>query len=108
METLKVIVYRTEAGVEAFDEYVDSLKDRSAASKILVRVTRAKLENLGDHRNIGHGVIELRIDYGPGYRVYIGLHGSELIVLLCAGDKSTQAKDIKRAICYWADYKRNL
>ena len=108
METLKVIVYRTEAGVDAFDEYIDSLKDRSAASKIRVRVTRAKLGNFGNHNNIGHGVIELRIDYGPGYRVYIGLHGSELIVLLCAGDKSTQAKDIKKAISYWACYKRNL
>jgi len=108
METLKVIVYRTEAGVEEFDEYVDSLKDRAAVSKIRVRVTRAKFGNLGDHKSIGHGVVELRIDYGPGYRVYVGLHGSELIVLLCAGDKSTQAKDIKKAISYWAAYKRNL
>jgi len=108
METLKVIVYRTEAGVDAFDEYVDSLKDRSAASRIRVRITRAKLGNLGDHKSIGYGIIELRIDYGPGYRVYVGLQGSELIVLLCAGDKSTQAKDIKKAISYWADYERNL
>lgn len=108
METLKVVVYRTEAGVDAFDEYVDSLKDRSAASKIRVRVTRAKFGNFGDHKSIGHGIIELRINFGPGYRVYVGLHGSELIVLLCAGDKSTQAKDIKNAISYWADYKRNL
>lgn len=108
METLKDIVYKTEAGVEAYTEYVNSLKDRSAASKIRVRITRAKHGNLGDHKSIGHGVMELRINYGPGYRVYVGLHGSELIVLLCAGDKSTQAKDIKKAIGYWADYKRNL
>lgn len=108
METLKVIVYRTEEGIDAFDEYVDSLKDRSGASKIRVRVTRAKFGNLGDHKSIGFGVIELRINYGPGYRVYVGLQGSELIVLLCAGDKSTQAKDIMKAISYWADYKRNL
>lgn len=108
METLKDIVYRTESGIEAYTEYLYSLKDRAAVSKIRVRITRAKLGNLGDHKNIGHGVIELRINYGPGYRVYVGLHGSELIVLLCAGDKSTQAKDIKKAISYWADYKRNL
>jgi len=108
METLKVIVYRTEAGVDAFDEYVNSLKDRSAASKIRVRVTRAKFGNFGDHKSIGQGIIELRINFGPGHRVYVGLHGSELIVLLCAGDKSTQVKDIEKAIRYWADYKRNL
>lgn len=109
METQKkVVVYRTENGIEVFIEYLDALKDISAAAKIRVRVIRAKLGNFGDHKNIGHGIIELRIDYGPGYRVYIGLHGSELIVLLCAGDKSSQAKDIKKAISYWADYKRNL
>lgn len=108
MGTLKDIVYRTEAGIEAYTEYLYSLKDRAAVSKIRVRVTRAKSGNFGDHKSIGHGVIELRIDYGPGYRIYVGLHGSELIVLLCAGDKSTQDKDIKKALDYWADYKRNL
>ncbi|OGS10713.1 MAG: hypothetical protein A2234_08730 [Elusimicrobia bacterium RIFOXYA2_FULL_58_8] len=102
------IIYSTGAGREAYSEYVASLPDRVGAAKIWTRVTRAQLGNLGDHKNIGHGVIELRIDHGPGYRVYIGLHGGELIVLLCAGDKSSQKKDVARAIAYWADYKRNL
>ena len=102
------IIYKTETGVEAYTEYVDSLKDRIGAAKIRVCVTRAELGNLGDHKAIGRGIIELRIHYGPGYRVYIGLHGKELIVLLCAGDKASQAKDIQKAKDYWEDYKRNI
>ncbi|HBA61083.1 MAG TPA: addiction module killer protein [Elusimicrobia bacterium] len=104
----KSLIYRTSAGVEAYTEYVDSLADRVGAAKIRARVTRAELGNFGGHKNIGHGVIELRIDRGPGYRVYIGLHGGELLVLLCAGDKSSQRKDILRALVYWSDYKNNL
>jgi|SRR3989339_2125561 len=104
----RTIIYKTEAGIEAYTEYVDSLKDRIGAAKIRVRVTRSELGNFGDHRNIGQGIIELRIDYGPGYRVYIGLHGKELIILLCAGDKSSQVKDIQKAKDYWEDYKRNI
>ncbi len=104
----RVIIYKTEEGVEAYTEYVDSLNDRAAAAKIRVCVTRAELGNLGDHKNIGRGIIEMRIHYGPGYRVYIGRHGNELIVLLCAGDKSSQTKDIQKAKAYWEDYKRNI
>jgi len=102
------VIYRTAAGAEPYADYVDGLRDRAGAAKIRARVTRAELGNLGDHRNIGHGVVELRINYGPGYRVYSGLHGLELIVLLCAGDKGCQREDIRRALQYWADYKRNL
>jgi putative addiction module killer protein len=101
-------VYHTAAGAEPYSDYVDSLRDRAGAAKIRVRVTRAELGNFGDHRNIGHGVIELRIDQGPGYRVYVGLHGLELIVLLCAGDKRGQREDVRRALVFWEDYKRNL
>ncbi len=103
----RAILFRTNAGIEPYSEYVNALKDRVAAAKIRVRVARAELGNLGDHRGVGHGVIELRIDYGPGYRVYIGLHGRELIVLLCAGDKSSQSKDIRLAFEYWKAFGRN-
>lgn len=106
--TRHTLIYKTCTGAEAYTEYVDSLQDRIGAAKIRVRVTRAELGNFGDHNNIGHGVVELRINYGPGYRVYIGLHGEELIVLLCAGDKSSQRSDIRKALEYWADYKRTL
>lgn len=101
------IVYQTETGVEPYAEYVDSLKDRIGAAKIRVRVTRAELGNLGNYRTVGRGVIELKVNFGPGYRVYVGLHGSDLVVLLCAGDKGSQDKDIGKAQEYWSDYKRN-
>jgi len=104
----KSIIYKTDAGTEAYTEYVDSLKDRLGAAKIRVRITRAEFGNFGDHKKIAHGIIELRIDYGPGYRIYIGLHGNEVIVLLCAGDKSSQTKDVKKAMEYWEEYKKNL
>ncbi|MFI5363370.1 MAG: type II toxin-antitoxin system RelE/ParE family toxin [Elusimicrobiota bacterium] len=102
-----VILYRTASGVEPFAEYVDSLKDRAGASRIQTRVTRARLGNLGAHRGVGEGVVELKIDFGPGYRVYIGLHGETSVILLCAGDKSSQDGDISMALEYWRAYKRN-
>lgn len=102
------VVYRTASGAEPYSEYVDSLRDREGAARIRLRVTRAEMGNLGDHRNIGHGVVELRVHYGPGCRIYAGLHGFELIVLLCAGAKSGQREDIGRALQYWADFKRNI
>lgn len=100
------VIYKTPKGTEPYSEYVDSLKDRLGAAKIRLRVTRAEMGNLGDHRSVGQGVVELKIDFGPGYRVYIGLQGFQTIVLLCAGDKSSQEKDIARAKNHWDDYRR--
>jgi len=76
------------------------------AAKIRTRVKRAELGNMGDHRGVGHGVIELKINYGPGYRVYIGIADKEQLILLCAGDKSSQDKDILKAMDYWEDFRR--
>jgi putative addiction module killer protein len=104
----QAIHYRTEAGVEPYLEYVDSLKDRTGASKIRTRVMRARLGNLGAHRGVGEGVVELKIDFGPGYRVYIGLLGVAVIILLCAGDKSSQDEDIRMAHQHWSAYRRSL
>ena len=61
--------------------------------------------NLGKHRSVGGGVIELKIHFGPGYRLYLGQEGENLIILLCGGDKGTQGKDIRRAQYYWRDYR---
>jgi len=69
--------------------------------------TQARLGNLGDHKSVGQGVLELRVKIGPGYRVYIGMHGQNLIVLLCSGDKSTQSKDISLAQEYWSEWRRS-
>jgi putative addiction module killer protein len=70
----------------------------------MARLERVELGNLGDHRGIGEGVFELRIDFGPGYRIYFGLDGSELVVLLIGGTKKTQQRDIDTAKHYWRNY----
>lgn len=77
-----------------FDRWLTKLKDRRAAARILVRLTRLAAGNAGDVRPVGGGLSELRIDYGPGYRVYYLQHERRLILLLCGGDKSTRAGDI--------------
>lgn len=77
-----------------------------SARQVRVRLDRVSLGNLGDCLGEGEGVQELRIDYGPGYRVYFGQEGMTIVMLLCGGDKSTQAKDIEIARRYWSDYRR--
>lgn len=98
--------YLTAAGRSPFDEWLRSLRDVRARAKVRVRIDRLSLGNLGDCKPVGGGVQELRIDFGPGYRVYFGQDGASLILLLCGGDKSTQAKDIEAACEFWVDYKR--
>jgi len=83
------------------DEYrrwFEGLRDRQARARINVRIRRLSLGNPGDARPVGEGVSELRIDYGPGYRVYFVQHCQMLVVLLAGGDKKTQARDIKTAL----------
>jgi putative addiction module killer protein len=82
------------------DEYADwfgGLRDREARSRILVRIRRASLGNLGDVKPVGEGVSELRIDHGPGYRIYLTRQGDTVVILLAGGDKSSQRRDIERA-----------
>jgi putative addiction module killer protein len=100
-------LYRTPDGKTPFTEWLDMLKDTKARAKIRVRLDRLRLGNVGDCKPTAEGVSELRIDFGPGYRVYFGQEGTRVIVLLCGGDKSTQQADIKRAVKYWAEYKRS-
>jgi len=82
----------------AFDAWFDALKDKQARARIEVRVARAEGDNFGDCAPVGEGVSEMRIHFGPGYRVYFTQRGLELVILLAGGDKSTQAKDIKAAL----------
>jgi putative addiction module killer protein len=98
--------YLTADERSPFEDWLDSLRDMKAISKINNRLRRVKLGNFGDYRSVGEGVCELRIDYGPGYRVYFGQIGTTIILLLCGGDKSTQAQDIRKAHEYWRDYER--
>jgi putative addiction module killer protein len=80
-----------------FSDWMVRLRDHRARARIAARIDRLALGNLGDVEPVGEGVSELRIHYGPGYRVYFVKRGGTLILLLCGGDKSTQAKDIKAA-----------
>jgi putative addiction module killer protein len=82
---------------DEFDKWLSRLADQIAKAKIVSRIERIGLRNLGDVKPVGAGVSEMRVPYGPGYRVYFKQTGKTVIVLLCGGDKSTQEKDIKRA-----------
>jgi putative addiction module killer protein len=87
--------------VEKTDDYsrwLDSMKDRAGRARVLMRVDRLIHGNPGDHRNLSEGVSELKIDVGPGYRVYYSQRGDKLLLLIAGGDKSSQAKDIARAL----------
>ena len=83
---------------DVFVKWLDGLRDTQARSRVLVRIERLTTGNPGDVKPVGEGVSELRIDYGPGYRVYFVKQGQTVIVLLAGGDKSTQATDIRNAI----------
>ena len=83
---------------EAYAQWIDGLRDIHARARVLVRIERLAQGNAGDVRPVGEGVSEMRIDYGPGYRVYYTKRGREVVVLLAGGDKRTQATDIKTAL----------
>ena len=82
---------------EAFADWLRGLRDRRAAARIAERLRRLALGNAGDVKPVGEGLSELRIDYGPGYRVYLIKRGESLVVVLCGGDKADQNRDIARA-----------
>lgn len=83
---------------DTFARWLDELRDIRARARVLARIERLVAGNAGDAQPVGEGVSELRIDYGPGYRVYFKWRGQELVILLAGGDKSTQAKDIRTAL----------
>ena len=99
METFlrDIRLYVSRDGKVPFVQWLDSLKDRKARAKIRVRLDRVRFGNLGDHRALGHGLWELRVDYGPGYRVYFGQVGPTIVVLLGGGVKARQDRDIRQA-----------
>ncbi len=101
-----VKIYITRDGRRPFEEWYDSVKDRQARTLIRARLAQLEAGNLGDCRSVGEGVSELRIHFGPGYRIYFGQEGANLILLLCGGGKQTQFRDIPLAKGYWHDYRR--
>ena len=83
---------------DVYVQWLDSLRDINARARVLAQVERLAAGNPGDVRPVGEGVSEMRIDYGPGYRVYYKKHGREVVILLAGGDKRSQASDIKAAL----------
>jgi putative addiction module killer protein len=83
---------------ETFAQWIDSLRDLQARARVQIRIERLAAGNPGDVKPVGEGVSELRIDYGPGYRVYFTKRGREIVILLAGGDKTTQPADIKTAL----------
>jgi putative addiction module killer protein len=102
---LEIRRYRTVAGDEPFTQWLAGLGDRQARARVLVRLERLELGNAGDARYLREGVSELPIDWGPGYRVYFGRDEDAIVVLLCGGDKRTQAGDVERAVKLWHEYE---
>lgn len=105
MRAVDVREYQTAAGKFPLNDWLDALRDPVSRARVIARLDRLKTGLLGDWKSIGDGVFELRIDVGPGFRVYYGQDGKTLILLLCGGDKRTQAKDIENAHSYWKDYQ---
>ena len=97
--------YRTQNGREPFTEWFESIRDMKTQTRIRRQLTRLEVGNFGDCQSVGSGVFELRIHFGPGYRIYFGKISNTVLLLLCGGDKSSQPRDIERAKAYWQDYK---
>jgi putative addiction module killer protein len=97
--------YVSRAGRDVFDDWLSELADTRAQAKIASRINRLAAGNFGDCKPLRQGVSELRIDWGPGYRVYYAMVGKVCVLLLCGGDKRKQSSDIDRALEYLDDYK---
>lgn len=90
---------------EPFEQWLKGLRDRCAAARVQVRLDRLALGNFGDAKAVGGGVSELRIDYGPGYRLYFMRSGQMVVVMLCGGDKASQKRDIESALALAKQWK---
>ena len=90
-----------------FDRWLTKLRDQRAAARVLIRINRLAAGNPGDVKPVGQGVSELRINYGPGYRIYYLRHGDRVVLLLTGGDKSTQDADIRKAHLIAAEWRKN-
>lgn len=104
-EQRAIRAYKLPNGSCPFKEWRQGIRDVIARKSIDVRIDRAAQGNIGTCENVGDGVFELKIDYGPGYRVYFAYEGNDILLLLVGGDKSTQKKDIKTAKTYWSNYE---
>jgi putative addiction module killer protein len=102
-QEIEILLY-CQGGSCPFSKWISSLRDARARGIVRARLNRIRLGNFGDCKAVGEGVEEIRIDFGPGYRVYFGRQGSVVVVLLCGGSKKTQGRDIANAKKYWKEY----
>ena len=102
---VRVVHYVAEDGTDYLDEWLQN-QDTEIRARVQTRIDRIELGNFGDHKGVGNGVSELRIDFGPGYRVYYGLDNEKLVILLVGGTKKRQARDIKMAQACWKTYQQ--
>jgi putative addiction module killer protein len=107
MKNVHIVNYLTDTGKEPFSNWLDGL-DNQTKHIVRARLNRIRLGNFGDCKQIkrGGGIWELRIDYGPGYRIYFGMKNEILVVLLIGGDKGSQARDLEKAKRYWLTYNK--
>ena len=103
MTRVDILLY-CRGGSIPFSDWLGGLKDLRAVGTVRARLNRIRLGNFGDCKSVGGGVEELRIDFGPGYRIYYGRDGALVVILLCGGTKGTQARDILRSQRYWKEY----
>ena len=103
MALIEILLYR-KGHSNPFSEWLTSLRDARTVGVVRSRLNRIRLGNFGDCKSVGGGVEELRIDFGPGYRVYYGREGALVVVLLCGGSKKSQARDIVTAQRQWKEY----
>ena len=102
---IQVVHYVSEEGTDHFDSWFRT-QSPEARARVQTRIDRLELGSLGDHKSVGEGVSELRIDFGPGSRLYYGREGTALVILLGGGTKARQARDIAMAQTYWKAYKQ--
>lgn len=105
---MEVKIYQNSSGDEPFITWLESLRDIATRLRISKRLRRIEENNLGDVEAVGDGIYELRMHFGPGYRIYFAYVGQEVILLLGGGDKSSQTKDIQKAKQFRKDYKQGL
>ena len=102
---IELVQYETETGACPFSNWFENLAN-PAASKVRTALARIETGNFGDTKSVGAGVFERRIDFGPGYRIYFGRDGAEIVILLAGGTKKRQQADIARVKSFWTDYKK--
>lgn len=102
---IEIKEYLTADNRSPFAEWLNDLRDQTIRARVMVRINRVRLGNFGDCKPVGDGVLELRMMFGPGYRVYLAREGQSVVLLLCGGDKNSQDRDIERAKQHWNEYR---